>query len=174
MILQAEDGNTLTPAEGAAIAESAGQVEGIGQATVVASTNQLIAVQALYSEGSTPQSQSAAVTDLRAISAPDGTVTIVFSDIESSTALLERLGDTEFMQMLAWHDRIVRTTAEEHRGFVVKSEGDGFMLAFPSAASALRAASRATRWDTSATRRPSGSTWLGRRGPRAWPWRRCA
>ena len=77
MILQAEDGNTLTPAEGAAIAESAGQVEGIGQATVVASTNQLVAVQALYSEGSTPQSQSAAVTDLRAISAPDGTVLLV-------------------------------------------------------------------------------------------------
>lgn len=77
MILQAEDGNTLTPAEGAAIAESAGQVEGIGQATVVASTNQLVAVQALYSEGSTPQSQSTAVTDLRAISAPDGTVLLV-------------------------------------------------------------------------------------------------
>ncbi len=78
--------------------------------------------------------------DLTPISAPDGTVTIVFSDIESSTALNERLGDTDFVQMLAWHDRIVTTTAEQHRGFVVKSEGDGFMLAFPSAASALRAA----------------------------------
>lgn len=55
---------------------------------------------------------------------------IVFSDIESSTVLLERLGDTEFLRMLAWHDRIVRDTAKEHRGFVVKSQGDGFMLAF--------------------------------------------
>jgi class 3 adenylate cyclase len=77
--------------------------------------------------------------DMRPASAPDGTVTIVFSDIESSTVLLERLGDTEFLRMLAWHDRIVRDTAEEHRGFVVKSQGDGFMLAFPSAAFALRA-----------------------------------
>jgi class 3 adenylate cyclase len=77
--------------------------------------------------------------DMRPASAPDGTVTIVFSDIESSTVLLDRLGDTEFMRMLAWHDRIVRDTAEEHRGFVVKSQGDGFMLAFPSAAFALRA-----------------------------------
>jgi class 3 adenylate cyclase len=77
--------------------------------------------------------------DIRPASAPDGTVTIVFSDIESSTVLLERLGDTGFLQMLAWHDRIVHDTAEEHRGFVVKSQGDGFMLAFPSAASALRA-----------------------------------
>ena len=77
--------------------------------------------------------------DIRPASAPDGTVTIAFTDIESSTVLMERLGDTEFLRMLAWHDRIVRDTAQEHRGFVVKSQGDGFMLAFPSAAFALRA-----------------------------------
>lgn len=77
--------------------------------------------------------------DLRTASAPDGTVTIVFSDIESSTVLMERLGDAEWLRMLAWHDGIVKDTAGEHRGFVVKSQGDGFMLAFPSAAYALRA-----------------------------------
>jgi class 3 adenylate cyclase len=76
--------------------------------------------------------------DVSRASAPDGTVTLVFSDIESSTVLLERLGDTEFMRMLAWHDRIVRACAEEHRGYIVKAQGDGFMLAFPSAAYALR------------------------------------
>jgi class 3 adenylate cyclase len=76
--------------------------------------------------------------DVRPAAAPDGTVTIAFTDIESSTVLLERLGDTEFVRMLAWHDRIVRDAAEEHRGYVVKSQGDGFMLAFPSAAYALR------------------------------------
>jgi class 3 adenylate cyclase len=77
--------------------------------------------------------------DVRPASAPDGTVTIVFSDVESSTVLLDRLGDTGFIRMLAWHDRIVREVAEEYRGYVVKSQGDGFMLAFPSAAFALRA-----------------------------------
>ena len=77
--------------------------------------------------------------DLRQASAPDGTVTIVFSDIESSTVLLDRLGDTGFLRMLGWHEGIVRDAAEEHRGYVVKSQGDGFMLAFPSAAFALRA-----------------------------------
>ena len=77
--------------------------------------------------------------DVTPASAPDGTVTIVFSDIESSTVLLERLGDTGYVGMLGWHDRIVRDTAAEHRGFVVKSQGDGFMLAFPSAAFAVRA-----------------------------------
>lgn len=77
--------------------------------------------------------------DLRPASAPDGTVTIAFTDIESSTALLDRLGDTAFLRLLSWHDDLVRGAAEEHRGFVVKSQGDGFMLAFPSAAAALRA-----------------------------------
>ena len=77
--------------------------------------------------------------DVRHASAPDGTVTIVFSDIQSSTVLLDRLGDTDFMRMLAWHDDIIRNTAGQHRGYVVKSQGDGFMLAFPSAAFALRA-----------------------------------
>ncbi|NMM91214.1 hypothetical protein B2J88_44100 [Rhodococcus sp. SRB_17] len=77
LILQAQGDTVLTPAEGAAIAEAAGQVEGIGQATVVATTNKLIAVQAFYSEGSTSQSQSSAVTDLRTIPAPDGTELLV-------------------------------------------------------------------------------------------------
>ena len=76
--------------------------------------------------------------DVPAVSAPDGTVTVMFSDIESSTVLLERLGDPSFMRLLAWHDRIVRDTAAEHRGYIVKSQGDGFMIAFPSAAYALR------------------------------------
>jgi class 3 adenylate cyclase len=70
--------------------------------------------------------------------APDGTVTVVFTDVESSATLMERLGEPEFMRMLAWHDGIVRDSVAEHRGFIVKSQGDGFMLAFPSAASALR------------------------------------
>ena len=77
--------------------------------------------------------------DVRPASAPDGTVTIAFTDIESSSVLLDRLGDAEFMRVLGWHDRVVREAAEQQGGFVVKSQGDGFMLAFPSAAQALRA-----------------------------------
>ena len=77
--------------------------------------------------------------DVSIASAPDGTVTIAFTDMVSSTVLLDRLGDTGFLRLLAWHDEIVRTAAEQHRGYVVKSQGDGFLLAFPSAAYALRA-----------------------------------
>jgi len=79
--------------------------------------------------------------DVETAAAPDGTVTLMFSDIESSTVLLERLGDTEFMGLLGWHDAIVRDAAGEHRGYIVKSQGDGFMIAFPSAAFALRCGS---------------------------------
>jgi len=89
----------------------------------------------------TERAVRAARPDVETAAAPDGTVTLMFSDIESSTVLLDRLGDTEFMGLLGWHDAIVRDAAREHRGYVVKSQGDGFMIAFPSAAFALRCGS---------------------------------
>ncbi|MEE8346454.1 MAG: AAA family ATPase, partial [Dehalococcoidia bacterium] len=65
--------------------------------------------------------------------APDGTVTILFSDIEGSTAMTERLGDQRWMELLKSHNSIIRERLAAHEGFEVKSEGDGFMLAFQSA-----------------------------------------
>ena len=70
----------------------------------------------------------------------DGTVTIVFTDIEGSTELNEALGDQQWLDQLAAHDRIIRQEVERAGGTVVKSRGDGFMLAFPSARQALGAA----------------------------------
>lgn len=86
----------------------------------------------------TEQAVRVARPDVAPVAAPDGTVSVMFSDIESSTVLLERLGDTEFVRLLAWHDEVVREAADEHRGYIVKSRGDGFMVAFSSAALALR------------------------------------
>lgn len=71
--------------------------------------------------------------DLRSHSAPDGTVTILFSDIEGSTEMTERLGDLKWLDVLRAHNAIVREQVADHGGFEVKSEGDGFMLAFQSA-----------------------------------------
>jgi class 3 adenylate cyclase len=79
--------------------------------------------------------------DLRTHAAPDGTVTIMFSDIEGSTAMADRLGDTKFMEVLREHNAIIRDQVKAHSGFEVKSEGDGFMVAFQSAARALECAS---------------------------------
>src|SRR3954470_12354692 len=70
--------------------------------------------------------------DLRGHTAPDGTVTILFSDIEGSTELNERLGDQAFFELLREHNEIVRDQVRVHRGFEVKSQGDGFMIAFAS------------------------------------------
>ena len=78
--------------------------------------------------------------DLGAVAAPDGTVTILFSDIEGSTDLNNRVGDTRWMELLHEHNEIVRREKGLHRGFEVKTIGDAFMLAFQSAKDALRCA----------------------------------
>lgn len=67
----------------------------------------------------------------------DGNVVIVFSDIENSTALNERLGDNAWVKVLSRHDRLVRKRVEEFGGHVIKNQGDGFMLAFPRPAAAV-------------------------------------
>lgn len=78
--------------------------------------------------------------ELRQIAARDGTVTIFFSDIEDSTALNEELGDRAWLKVLSAHDKIVRGSVSEHGGHVVKSQGDGFMIAFASPDDALHSA----------------------------------
>ena len=66
-----------------------------------------------------------------------GTVTVVFSDIEGSTKRAVELGDAAWMQVLDTHNTIVRRMIARHRGTEVKAQGDGFMLTFRSARSAI-------------------------------------
>lgn len=70
----------------------------------------------------------------------DGMVTLFFSDIEDSTPLNNRLGDQAWVRLLAAHDTLVRARVDRYRGQVVKSAGDGFMVAFRDAEAACRAA----------------------------------
>jgi class 3 adenylate cyclase len=77
---------------------------------------------------------------LRAAAAPDGTVTILFSDIGGSTELNERLGDARWLDLLRAHHRVVRDQIRTHGGFEVKVQGDGFMVAFPGARRAVQCA----------------------------------
>lgn len=77
--------------------------------------------------------------ELRRISR-DGTVAILFSDIEDSTALNQELGDRRWMKVLAAHDELVRREVAECSGYVVKSQGDGFMVAFEGPLDALHCA----------------------------------
>lgn len=79
-------------------------------------------------------------SELARLAGADGRVAIAFSDIEDSTVLNDQLGDAEWVKLLASHDRVVRAAVIGHGGHIVKSQGDGFMIAFAGAAEAVRAA----------------------------------
>jgi class 3 adenylate cyclase len=72
--------------------------------------------------------------------AGDGTVTLLFSDIEGSTAILDSVGDQRYRRLLAWHYAVVERALREHDGHEVSRQGDGLMLAFSSARRAVRCA----------------------------------
>ncbi len=66
--------------------------------------------------------------------------TILFTDVEGSTALTQRLGDARAREVLREHERIVREALKSHGGAEVKTMGDGFMASFSSATRALECA----------------------------------
>jgi class 3 adenylate cyclase/pimeloyl-ACP methyl ester carboxylesterase len=66
--------------------------------------------------------------------------TVLFTDVEGSTALTQRLGDAKARDVLRGHERIVRSALEAYGGSEVKTTGDGFMASFASASQALKCA----------------------------------
>src|SRR3954465_4108683 len=82
---------------------------------------------------------------------PHGTVTLVFTDVEGSTQLLQRLGD-HCAHILDDHRRLFRAAAEARRGavearrrVVVAQRGDEFFVVFPDARAAADAVVAAQR-----------------------------
>ncbi len=75
---------------------------------------------------------------------PTGTVTLLFTDIEGSTALAERLGD-EWPALLADHHRLLREAFDGNGGLEFGTEGDAFFVAFRHAPDAVAAAAAAQR-----------------------------
>ncbi len=71
---------------------------------------------------------------------PTGTVTFLFTDIEGSTTLLQRLGDRRYAEVLAEHQRLLRDAFAKGNGHEVDTQGDAFLVAFPRARDALAAA----------------------------------
>ena len=63
--------------------------------------------------------------------------TIMFTDIEGSTALTQRVGDAGAMELLKAHNGIIRQALQAHGGNEVKHTGDGFMVSFISASGAV-------------------------------------
>ena len=75
--------------------------------------------------------------DLGEKSSPDGAITLLFSDIEGSAAILERVGERRSSEILRDHTSLVRQLVESFGGSVVKSQLDGVMVSFPSAHAGL-------------------------------------
>jgi predicted ATPase/class 3 adenylate cyclase len=75
---------------------------------------------------------------------PTGTVTFLFTDIEGSTRLLQRLGD-RYREVVHEHGRILRQAIASGGGTEVHTEGDSFFAVFPTPAGALAAAVEAQR-----------------------------
>jgi len=75
---------------------------------------------------------------------PIGTVTLLFTDIEGSTRLLERLGD-RYLEVLGEHRRLLRAAFARFDGREVGTEGDSFFVAFARASDAVAAAAQGQR-----------------------------
>ncbi len=69
-----------------------------------------------------------------------GLVTILFTDMEGSTSLTQRLGDARAQELLRTHNSIVRDALKAHGGSEIKHTGDGIMASFPTASKALQCA----------------------------------
>jgi predicted ATPase len=71
---------------------------------------------------------------------PSGTVTLLFTDIDGSTRLLDELGVEAYEEALAEHRRVLRGVFAGRGGVEVDTQGDAFFYAFPSASEAIEAA----------------------------------
>jgi class 3 adenylate cyclase len=67
-------------------------------------------------------------------------IAILATDIEASTALVERVGDCAWMAIFHEHRDLVADQLWTHRGLEVKSRGDGILAIFPDPQSAVRCA----------------------------------
>ncbi len=91
----------------------------------------LRAIDEFLGEGDEPTAEPPAAGDVH---------TILFTDMESSTALTQRLGDAKAQELLRTHNTIVRDALKASGGSEVKHTGDGIMASFPSASGALECA----------------------------------
>jgi class 3 adenylate cyclase len=90
----------------------------------------LAAIDEFLGEGEEPAAQAT----------PSALVTILFTDMEGSTTLTQRLGDAKAQEVLRTHNAIVRDALKAHSGSEIKHTGDGIMASFTSASRALECA----------------------------------
>ena len=71
--------------------------------------------------------------------------TVLFTDIVDSTAILQRVGDATWREMLATHNRLLRDDLNQFRGREIATTGDGFLAIFDGATRAVRCGLAMTR-----------------------------
>ena len=76
---------------------------------------------------------------------PGGTLSIMFTDIERSTSMVNELGEREAFQVINAHNTVLREAFREFRGREAKRIGDGFLVLFASARDAIGCAVQAQR-----------------------------
>jgi len=76
---------------------------------------------------------------------PTGTITFLFSDIEGSTRLVERVGPAAFATTLEMHNQALREAFIRHAGIERGTQGDSFLVMFEEAPRAVAAAADAQR-----------------------------
>ena len=101
-------------------------------------------------EGSSPRTAPGASAQF------GGTVTIFFSDIRGFTEHTEEFGDDEASRIVREQGAIVRSRIKAFGGAVVKTQGDGFMVAFPTARGAILCAIVIQRAVAAANRNKAG------------------
>ncbi|HXI96750.1 MAG TPA: ATPase, T2SS/T4P/T4SS family, partial [Candidatus Acidoferrum sp.] len=80
---------------------------------------------------STPLTPETIIGSL-AVGQTEGTVTIMFTDVEGSTRLLSTRGFTESHEIMRAYETIIDEKVSEHAGRRIKGLGDGFMISFGS------------------------------------------
>ncbi len=78
--------------------------------------------------------------DRRSPDLPEGTLTIMFTDIVDSTEMTARLGDLRAVEMVRAHDALVRRALRDQEGREVKHTGDGIMASFTDTGRAVQCA----------------------------------
>ena len=76
---------------------------------------------------------------------PRALVTLLFTDIVESTAMVARIGDGSWRDLLSTHFEAAREAIEQHQGHEVNTTGDGLLATFVGPAAALRCAAAIRR-----------------------------
>jgi class 3 adenylate cyclase len=98
-----------------------------------------------------------------AAQAPTGerlVMTFMFTDMVSSTDLIEAIGDQAWVELISWHDKTLRSLFARHGGEEVSHAGDGFFVAFENARSAIESAVAIQRTLTAHRRKAGFAPWV--------------